>query len=346
MRKRKILSLAMVLCFIVALAITQSGCTKKVDPISKEGYYLDTICNITIYDMDDMSEKKAEEAIDGAYEVCSKYENLLSKTRKESDIYKINHAEGQPVKCDPETIDVIKKGIEYGDMSDGLFDITIGKVTDLWNFHTDKPAVPKQADIDEALQDVTYKQIVIDGDTVRMTNPKGEIDLGGIAKGYIADRVTDYLQEQKVTGAVVNLGGNICALGHKDGKEGKDDFNIGVKKPYTKENEIVGTVQVSNKTVVTSGSYERYFEQDGKRYYHILDPKTGFPKETGLDSVTIVADIGKSCDCDALATICFMLGKDEGSKFIDRQKGYSALFIDTKGKITESKGMKGFKVAD
>ena len=343
--KKKTKSLIILLTLLTALIITQTGCSKKENSVSKEGYYLDTVCNITIYDMEGMSEKKAEEVIDGAYEVCSKYENLLSKTRKASDIYKINHAEGQAVTCDPKTIEVIKKGIEYGDLSDGLFDITIGKVTDLWNFHTDKPAVPKQEVIDEVLPDVGYKQIVIDGNTVRMENPKGEIDLGGIAKGYIADRVTDYLVDQKVTSAVVNLGGNICAIGYKDAED-KTDFNIGIKKPYTKENEIVGTIGVNNKTVVTSGSYERYFEQDGKRYFHILDPKTGFPKETGLDSVTIVGGLGRSCDCDALATICFMKGAEEGKKFIDSQKGYGALFIDTDGKITESKNMKGFKVAN
>lgn len=332
---KKYYSIILTTLLIVLIIITQTGCG-KVEPVTKTSYYLDTVCDITIYNMEDMSEVRAKEAIDKGFKVCSKYENLLSKTKKGSDIYKVNHSKGKAVKVDDETIKVVNKGIQYGDLSKGRFDITIGKVTDLWDFHSEKPKVPAEVDIKKALSAVSYKQIKIEGDTIALENPEGEIDLGGIAKGYIADRVADSLKEQGVTNAIVNLGGNIVAIG---GKNLETSFNIGIERPYSDRTEIVGSVHMKNQTIVTSGIYERNFKVKDKIYHHILDVKTGYPVDSDVEAVTIVADIGRSVDCDGLSTTCLLLGVEKGKALIESLDGVEALFIDKNNKITYTSGM-------
>ena len=299
---------------------------------------MDTMCRISIYDMKDMDEEKAESAIDAAFALCAEYESLISVTREGSDIYKINHAKGAPVTCDPRTIEVIKKGSEYGELSDGKFDITIGQVTDLWDFHAEEPELPSASKIKAALAAVDYHQIKIDGNTVTMENPAGEINLGGVGKGYVGDKVAELLQERGVTSAVINLGGNIIAIGDKDG----EDFKIGITKPFSERDELIGSMTVKNATVVTSGTYERSFEIDGKTYHHILDVNSGYPVDTDVVSVSLVSGLGRSGDCDAMSTICLILGVKEGVKFIEKVDGVEAVFVDQDGKITKTRGMDTF----
>ena len=154
-----------VLLLVMSIIISQTACSKKTnqstDPVQKSGFYLDTVCNLTIYDMKDMSEGNATKLIEEAYKLCEKYENMLSKTRKSSDIYKINHAGGKEVECSDETLFVIKKAIKYGELSGGKFDVTIGQVTDLWNFQPEggDGKIPEQGALNEALTHVDYKQI-------------------------------------------------------------------------------------------------------------------------------------------------------------------------------------------
>lgn len=333
MKKKLLKSAALLLATLII--ITQTSCMEKSEPVSKNSYYLDTICEITIYDMDKMSDDAAKKVIDKGFSLCNEYEKLLSKTKDGSDIYKINHAKGKPVKCDNRTIDVIKKGIDYGDLSDGRFDITIGKVTDLWDFHAETPKVPDKVVISEALKAVNYKQIKITGNTVTMSDPNGEIDLGGIAKGYIGDRVAELLKSEGVTSAIINLGGNIVAIGGK----GDDDFNIGIEKPYSDRSEIIGSVKVKDATVVTSGIYERYFEVNGKKYHHILDVNTGYPVDSDIEGVTVVGKLGMSVDCDGLSTTCLILGVKKATKLIESIDGIEALFIAKDGTITQTSGM-------
>ena len=335
---KRILSLLLAVVLAFPLIITQTGCAGKPEPVEKSSYYMDTICSITIYDMEDMEQENAEAVIDGAFALCAEYESLLSATREESDIYHINHAGGEPVECDPRTVEVIKMGIRYGELSDGRFDITVGKVTDLWDFHSETPQLPDEADVQEALSSVDYRQIAIDGNTVTMGDPQGKINLGGIGKGYVADRAGDYLKEQGVTSAIINFGGNIVAIGDKDGEA----FRIGVEEPFSDQGEIVGVVAASDATVVTSGIYERCFEKDGKLYHHILDVKTGYPADTDVAGVTLMGDFGSSADCDAMSTICLMLGVEAGKEFIEHTRGVEAVFIDRNGKITKTSGADAF----
>lgn len=303
---------------------------------------MDTICTIDIYDMDDFTEEKANEAIDKAFELCANYERLISATFEGSDIYKINHAKGETVECDPATVEIIEKGIKYCQLSNGRFDITIGKATDLWDFHSEEPTVPKSKALAQAVKAVDYTQIVVDGNSVKMKNPEGEINLGGIGKGCIADAASQLLIEEGVTSAVVDFGHNIVTIGDKGGKS----FKIGVERPFAGDSSVVGYVEAMNQTLVTSGIYERCFTRDDKFYHHILDPETGYPVDTDVAGVTILGQEGTSGDCDALATICLILGVDEGIKLIEKTDGVEALFINQDGKLTITDGFESFHEID
>ena len=335
---KKTTKMLAVLFSITMIIISYTGCGNKTEPVSKESYYMDTICTISIYDMEDMSKDNATSAINDAFSMCAEYESYISISMEESDIYKINRAGGKPVECRPETIEVIKMGIEAGDLSDGKFDITIGKVTDLWDFTGENPSVPSEESIADAIEHVDYKKINIDGNTVTMSDPEAEINLGGIGKGFIAEKAAALLREKGVTSGIVNFGGDIIAIGNKMG----EPFKIGVELPYSDRSEIVGYVQAEDVTLVTSGVYERFFEEDGVEYHHILDVKTGFPVENDVLSVTIMAPAEISGISDGLSTICLLEGSEEGMKFIESLEGVEAVFQTRDGEILKTSGMKNF----
>lgn len=333
--------------------ITQTACSKTDTPVSKSDYLLDTSCNISIYEMkvdgktvsaSGLDEDEVTKVIDEAYDECRRLENLLSKTIESSDVARINSAGGAEVEVSPDTAEVISLGLKYSELSDGAFDITIGPVTDLWDFHSDDPKLPDDAALAEALTHVSYGLVSLDwsGDMadngrVQLADGAARIDLGGIAKGYIGDRAADCLEAAGVTSAIVNLGGNVIAVG---GKPNADGFTIGVEKPFSDSSELIGSVQAENQTVVTSGVYERQFEIDGKIYHHILSTTTGYPVSTDLDSVTIITDKGHSVDADALSTICLISGSKAGKELIESIDGYEALFCLSDGSFVKTSGMK------
>ncbi|MCQ2551331.1 MAG: FAD:protein FMN transferase [Clostridia bacterium] len=318
--KRIFLTLIILITLVI---IPQTGCNNE-EPISKTDYCLDTVCQIDIYEGGD------EELIDQAFKLCRHYEDLLSKTIKTSDIYRIN--QGEKVKVDEDTLEVIKKGLYYSKLSKGTFDITVGPITDLWDFHAEEPVVPEEKDLAEAVKHIGYGNILIEGNTVSILD--GKIDLGAIAKGYICDKVTAFLKDSGVTSGVVNLGGNIAVIGQKNGKP----FKVGIERPYSDRTEIVGLVEAEDKTLVTSGIYERCFKKDGKVYHHILDPKTGYPVDSDIESVTIISSLGRSVDCDGLSTLCLTLGVKDATKLIESIDGVEAVFIDRNDKITQTSG--------
>ncbi|MGN1382407.1 MAG: FAD:protein FMN transferase [Eubacterium sp.] len=330
-----ILTIVMTACIIIpqTACAPQKSSSDSVPSHTKESYYFDTICKITIYSM---SKDKADDIIAKAFKRCSQYENILSKTKKGSDIWKINHAGGKPVQVHPITAQIINDGIKYGNETNGLFDITIGKAEDLYNWHAEKHKLPTDEQLKNAVKYVGYKQIHVNGNTVTMGTTEGEIDLGGIAKGWIADHIGDYLQEMGVKSAIISLGGNIVCVGNKEGKP----FQIGIEKPFSEMSEIVGSTRASNKTIVTSGIYERYFRKNGKLYHHILEPTTGRPADTDISGVTIMAEDGHSVDCDAMATTCLLMGRKKALKFIEKKKGYECLIITRGGKIYKTSGFK------
>lgn len=327
----------------VLMIISQTGCSRKTaEPVTKQSFYFDTVCSVAVYDMEEMSEEKALTAIDSAFKLCSHYESLLSRTRQGTDIYRINHAQGEAVECDPETVDVIRRGLYYSELSEGKFDITIGRVSDLWDFHAEEPAVPSAEELAEAAATVNYKNVVIDGNTVRITDPQAHLDLGGIAKGYIADRVGESLEADGVKSAVISLGGNIVCIGTKpDGKEGKA-FKVGIEKPYSSRAELAGSVTAEDETVVTSGVYQRYFDKDGVRYHHILDATTGYPAQSDIVGVTLKAEKGRSADCDAMATILLIMGEERAMQCLEGMEGFEAFIITSDGKNLSTENM-GFE---
>lgn len=341
-----------VLILIITLIIPQLGCNTQVNNpgIGKSSYHLNTICTVTIYSMEGMTDldetqqqKEVLQLITDAFVLCDDYEKILSKTIEGSDIYRINHAGGEVVAVDEKTIEVVEKGLEYSRLSGGAFDITIGKVSDLWNFqemddkgnHTG--VIPETNVIADAMKHVDYNCIIVEGNTIRLTDSEAELDLGGIAKGYIADKVAEFLESKGVTSAVVDLGGNIVVIGEKgesmDNPVGTE-FKVGIADPNSEG--LLGLLECKDKTVVTSGTYERYFELDGKRYHHVLNTETGYPTDTDLLAVTIIADKGHSVDCDGLSTSCLALGKEKGLQLIKGLDGVQAIFIDKDGEVTKS----------
>ncbi len=219
---------------ISALAVMLCGCQKSENKkISKQGFYFDTIIQITLYGTDD------EQYINDCFDIAGKYEKMLSNTIDDSDISRINKAAGEQAVCvSDETVSLIQKGIEYGRLSGGKFDITIGELSNLWNFpeiaensksddnEADSSVIPSDEKIDEYLGHVDYNKIKIDGNNVMITDEKTQIDLGGIAKGYIADKMKEYLKSKKVTSGIINLGGNVLTIGSKsDGS----DYTVGIQ---------------------------------------------------------------------------------------------------------------------
>ncbi|MBR4861649.1 MAG: FAD:protein FMN transferase [Firmicutes bacterium] len=366
-------ALLLALTFIIPqMGCSSNGQNQNYTGISKTGFYLDTICAITVYGVDRSSvlghelAAAADEAeqtrlvhqlITDAFLECDRYEKLLSKTIESSEISQINDASGQTVEVSTETAEVIEKGIWYGKVSDGLFDITIGKASALWDFHEaedvagDEAAaeslLPDEAELAEAVKHVDYRQVAVNGLSVKLDDPDMEIDLGGIAKGYIADRVTEFLEENGVVSAVVDLGGNIVAIGGKtsgllveEAAESESVFNIGIKDPQSEGGELLAVFPVHDKTVVTSGTYERFLIQDGVKYHHILDPATGWPINNDVLSVTIVADKGCAVDADGLSTTCLALGVEKGMELIEslNYMGVEAVFVDADGEIHKTEG--------
>ena len=320
----KRLSRLILLCFILILLC---GCSITIkEPFSKTGFYFDTVMTITLYD------SKDKELIDTCFDYCKDFENLISRTISTSDISRINAAAGSSVEVSDTAIELLKKGIEFGELTDGAFDITIAPLVELWDIKNNPGNVPSEADITDALSHVNYKNIVIDGNTVKLTDPKSAIDLGGIAKGYMADQLKDYLLREGVTSAIINLGGNVLTIGKKpDGT----NFNIGIQKPFDEQNATITSVSVKDSSVVTSGSYERYFEVDDTIYHHILNTETGYPCDNGLLSVTILSK--KSIDGDALSTACFALGLEEGQKLIESLEDIDAIFVTQDYEIIDTR---------
>ena len=328
---------ALILVLILAFAIiTQAGCGNK--EVSRTEFALNTNCTISI---EGMSSSEAGEVMDDAFGLLRNYENLLSTELESSDIYRINEAAGEPVEVSDDTIAVLKQGILMGELSGGKFDITVGRLMDMWDF-TGEPRVPSEEEIDEALEAVDYRNIEIDANLVTLEDPGAAIDLGGIAKGYIADRLSEMLEDRGVTSAVINLGGNVELVG---AKENGDPWKVGIERPYSDGSDVVGTIEGRDMTVVTSGVYERKFEQDGVLYHHILDPATGYPAETDIESVTVTAKNGNSVLCDAFATICLILGSDGAEDFIAEMRELypdielEAAFIDSDDEMMQTDGM-------
>ena len=295
------------LSFILVLLAALTGCQRQQEPISKTGFYFDTVITVTLYDA------SATKELEECFDMAKDYENMLSATVEGSDIWNINHANGETVAVSDETAALIEKAISYSQLSDGAFDITIGQLSSLWNFKENDGTIPSEEQIKTALASVGYQNIVVDHNSITLTNPGTQIDLGGIAKGYIADQMKAYLNENGITEGVIDLGGNILTVGPK---ENADSYRIGIQKPFADTGTSIAAVEIHDDSLVSSGIYERYFKKDGAIYHHILNPRTGYPYDNGLTAVTIRSD--SSLTGDALSTTVFALGEEKGLELLNR----------------------------
>lgn len=305
-----------------------SGCHRNVTPVTKTGFYFNTVISITLYDSEDT------ELLADAFALCDSYEKTFSRTVEGSDVWNINHSSGKAVTVSAETADLISLALAFSELTEGAIDPTVAPLMDLWNFTSpDEKRVPEQGEIEALLPHVDYRSIQIDGTSVRLSDPKAQIDLGFLAKGYIADRLGEFLRAGGVESALINLGGNVLTLGNKpDGSA----FTIGIREPFSDRNTALMQVSVSDASLVSSGTYERYFEEDGVVYHHILDPSSGYPVQNGLTGVTILSR--SSAQGDGLSTSCLLLGIEKGMELIESIPDVEAVFIDSENRIYRSSG--------
>lgn len=311
------------------------SCTRlQTKPVSATALKLNTIVSVTIYD--DVPSSLAEDAL----AVCDQYDVLFSRTNPDSEIYQLNHGmldtdvDGYST-ISTQTYDIIALGLSYSKVSHNTFDIAIEPLSSLWDFSSGESIIPTDADITASLSHLSPDQICLKApDKIKFKDFDAGIDLGGISKGYIADKMADYLKTNGVENAIINLGGNVLCMGNKENQP----FTIGIQKPFAPQNEYLATIQITDKSVVSSGIYERYFEKDNHFYHHILNPATGYPYENDLIGVTIISN--SSTDADALSTTCFSLGLDEGLKLIAQIENADALFIDSDYNLHFSEGFK------
>lgn len=302
--------------FLISTLILTSCSSKNTEPTSYVDTLFDTIISIQIYD------NVSDDIVSECMKLCRKYENKFSRSNTSSEIYRLNHSNGKTVTLSDETIELLELGIHYSKLSNGVFDITIGGLSELWDFKNNTGIVPSSKDISEELTHVGYDKILIDGNQVRLLDANTKVDLGGIAKGYIADQLKSYLLSQGVKHALINLGGNVLAIENKpDGS----DYLIGIQKPFDENGSAITTINLNNQSLVSSGNYQRYFKIDDKIYHHILDTSTGYPHDNELLGVTILCK--SSTAADALSTICYSLGLEDGLRFINQYDGAEALFI-------------------
>ena len=323
------------LCLLLLLCLFLTGCgeqkqasavTATLEPVkvTQVGYYFDTVVTITLYNPD-------ESLMEDLMASCERYEKLLSKTIAGSDVDRINNSGGKPVTVSGETWLLLQDAKKVHEVSDGAFSVTIAPVTALWDFTGGTERMPSAEELAAALPLVDDSRLQM-GENNTVTLPEGMmIDLGGIAKGYIADRAAA-LCRGRCTGAVINLGGNVYVTGEKpDGSA----FRVGIRDPQGAENSTKCIVSVRDTSVVTSGVYERFFMKDGVRYHHILNPRTGFPAESDLAGATVVCT--SSVLADAVATACIVLGSENAVKLLNTLD-LDGLLITVNGNVITTEG--------
>ncbi|AGK96090.1 FAD:protein FMN transferase [Clostridium pasteurianum] len=302
-----------------------------------EFYEMETFCMGTVISQRVFGEK-AEIAATKVEEEMKRLEALMSFFLESSEISKLNRAAGkQEVELGCESLYVLNRAKYFSEICGGTFDITVGPIAKLWGIFTNHAKVPSKEEIDKALSFTGYKDIIIDNGlgTAKLERTGESVDLGAIAKGYAADRAIEIYKQQGIESAFINLGGNVLVLGNKpDGTPWK----VGIQNPLLERGQCLGAVKAVDKTIVTSGDYVRYFEKDNVKYHHILDPRTGYPANSGLMSATIVSE--KSIGADALSTAIFILGLEDGMKLINSLKDMEAIFITKDKEIYVTEGLR------
>ena len=299
-----------------------ASCSRN--PVEEHAFLMDTWCSITFYDRGD------EELSDEAFAILEEIDARLDRFDSGSEVARINAQAGlSPVDVSEPTYKLIRRAKEMSVMTGGAFNPLMGAVSDLWGFGSASPSVPGDDEIARLLEAVDIDNLVLDDGamTVYLADDRISLDLGGIAKGHAADEVAAFLKASGVERAVVNLGGNVWCIGQR---EEDRPWTVGLQDPSSQDGAYFTTVYVSDSSVVTSGSYQRFFIEDGVAYHHILDPATGRPADSDIVSVSIVSDDGALAD--ALSTACFVLGTQEAGRLC-RSMGVGMLALTTSGRI-------------
>lgn len=315
-------SLAAVLVAALCLLV---GCGAQPEPkkFEQTTFCFDTIVTISFY-----ADENGEDLMQHCINMCAQFERVFSRTDSESELYAVNHRTEDRVEVSKGIAELVAVGLDYYEKSGGKFDITIAPLSDLWDFKSEDAEVPEAEQIALAAAKVDAGKVHVEGSTLVFDSPDTMIDLGALVKGYAADAIREYLVGEGVTSGLINLGGNVLAIGSKpDGSK----WNIGIQKPFGEYSETASVVKVADQTVVSSGIYERYFEQDGTLYHHILDPDTGYPVESDIEGVSVICD--SSLMGDALSTTCLALGSEEAEELIRQTDGVEAIFILKDGEV-------------
>lgn len=338
---------------VISSAFLMTGCGRVSEPCSQTGFYFDTVIQITLY------ESQYASALEECFSMAEAYETLFSASKEGSDIWNLNHAKGKPVEISKETYDLLKEAVYYAELTEGKIDPTTLPLSRLWGFYSETddmditenipiqgdsaqniPAsrVPSPEEIETCLSHVDYRLLSLseeNGQYIAVLNDAGaQADLGFIAKGYIADKMKEYLVSQGVESGIIDLGGNILTIGEKpDGSS----YSVGIK-PLDENGLPVTVLSVTDKSVVTSGIYERCFEENGVSYHHILDAVTGYPAENELYGVTILS--GSSMTGDALSTTCMLLGLEDGIQLIESLPETEAVFITKDKTVYKTSGLR------
>ncbi|MGN0150666.1 MAG: FAD:protein FMN transferase [Clostridia bacterium] len=316
---RKIFFAASILICLLMCGCSQNTVKEYTDNI----FAMDTVMDLKIYSENDESLSKAKAEI-------RRIDALFDRGNENSDIYRINKNKSADVSA--ETADVIRAALLISERTGGAFDITVAPVMDLWGFYGNEFNVPSDDELQSTLDGVGYEKIQLDGTNISIPENTG-IDLGGIGKGYTSDRVADLLKNNGVESAIISLGGNVHAIGKRnDGS----NWTVGITDPHDKS-QLIGKLKISDKAVITSGAYQRYFEQNGIMYHHIVDPKSGKSADSGLASVTVIADSGMTAD--GLSTALFVLGLDKSIELWRNSEDFDAVFVDEGGMIYVTEGI-------
>ena len=300
-RKPLLILLSIIVAGLAAGCILKYSRQSHAREYSKQLFAMDTVMSFTAYG------ERGEEAVEAAVQEVERLDALLSTGSAESEVSRINASGEGDLSEDTEKI--LSEGLTIWKQTGGLFDVTIYPLMQLWGFPTGNYHVPTEEELKQTMSLVDSSEVILDGNHVTL-GEKQKMDLGGIAKGYTSNRIMEIFQEYGVTSAMVSLGGNVQTLGKKpDGT----DWQVGIQNPDNVQGDLLGAVAVQDQAVITSGGYERYFEENGQTYIHILDPRTGCPAESGLASVTIVSSNGMLAD--ALSTSLYIMGLDEAEAY-------------------------------
>ncbi|KQC10485.1 MAG: hypothetical protein APR54_11945 [Candidatus Cloacimonas sp. SDB] len=308
MRKKDIVNLVL---FLVVLAIGYILHINRTYRHTRSEFKLDTIVELDILSRD----KNIESLLDSVFLMIDAFDNRFSYYKTDSELYKINHSPLEKFYISPEFYELLKLGNLVYVQSDSLFDLTVGPLTDIWNIESE--IIPAQPEIETAKNRIGFYKISF-SDTTLLKSEEVKLNLGGIAKGYIIDRIAAFLERKNIISGTINIGGDILLFGQKK------PLNIGIQHPRKERNQIIEVLSVANKAVVTSGDYERFYIKDSIRYHHIIDPKTGFPANRNL-SVTVIAD--KAVIADAYSTAFLLMERNRAIALADSIDNLEALIF-------------------